>query len=303
LFALSPVNTLLDTYDEAIRNSNKQTKEIIPTLGGFATAMMNAAKAQIEFLKSAAPGDDVSSSEAETLFQIRANQDIKALEARVKIREVSDTELTLTLQALGVTRETLELQQELISLAQNKVLLEQASNTIITTRLKKVNEIFDLEVQARINAINAAEAAEETEKATDKLAKNQQRAATAAGTFSQNLARALVSGQGIEKSLLSAAISLGLSFLPGGSLFAGSFAHGGIAPGGFVPSIVGEGGGAPEIVQSESPIRVTPLTTNNNTNFGGFSFVFPNIKSIDRFTLENEIMPQIKEIISEGGII
>jgi len=129
-------------------------------------------------------------------------------------------------------------------------------------------------------------------------------AAIASGRFSQNLVRALISGQGLEKSLLNAAINLGLSFLPGGSLFAESFAHGGIAPGGFVPSIVGEGGGAPEIVQSASPIRVTPLTTNNNTNnFGGLNFVFPNIKSIDRFTLENEIMPQIKEIISEGGII
>jgi len=134
--------------------------------------------------------------------------------------------------------------------------------------------------------------------------KSMEAAAIASGRFSQNLVRALISGQGLEKSLLNAAINLGLSFLPGGSLFAESFAHGGIAPGGFVPSIVGEGGGAPEIVQSASPIRVTPLTTNNNTNnFGGLNFVFPNIKSIDRFTLENEIMPQIKEIISEGGII
>lgn len=96
--------------------------------------------------------------------------------------------------------------------------------------------------------------------------KEMEAAATAAGTFSQNLARALVSGQGLEKALLSAAIQLGLSFIPGGALFAGFFGHGGIAPGGNIPSIVGEAGGAPEIIQSASPIRVTPLTTNNNTS-------------------------------------
>ena len=95
---------------------------------------------------------------------------------------------------------------------------------------------------------------------------NMEAAASAAGKFSQNLARSLISGKGLEKSLLSAAISLGLSFIPGGSLFGGLFAHGGTAPGGFVPSIVGEGGGAPEIVQSARPIRGTPLTNNNTTN-------------------------------------
>ena len=143
----------------------------------------------------------------------------------------------------------------------------------------------------------------ETKEETVETADAMQLAVDASGQFTQNLARALISGQNLEKTLLNAAINLGLSFLPGGSLF-GRFAHGGIAPGGFVPSIVGEGGGAPEIVQSASPIRVTPLTTNNtNNNLGGVNFIFPNVKSIDRFTLENEIMPQITEIISEGGIL
>ena len=123
-----------------------------------------------------------------------------------------------------------------------------------------------------VNSINAAEAAED-------LANSQQLAAAAAGTFSQNLARALVSGQGLEKALLSAAISFGLSFIPGGSLFGGLFAHGGTAPGGFVPSIVGEGGGAPEIIQSASPIRVTPLTTNNDNRQSSTNvFNFPNAR-------------------------
>ncbi len=120
----------------------------------------------------------------------------------------------------------------------------------------------------------------------------------AAGRFSQNLARALVSGRGLEKALLNAAINLGLSLIPGGSLFGGFFAHGGIAPGGGIPSIVGEGGGAPEIVQSASPIRVTPLTTNDNrtNNSGTTNFVFPNVKTLDRFTLENEIIPMLEKI-------
>ena len=128
-------------------------------------------------------------------------------------------------------------------------------------------------------------------------------AADAAGRFAQNLARALVSGQGLEKALLNAAISFGLSLIPGGSLFGGAFAHGGTAPGGGIPSIVGEAGGAPEIIQSASPIRVTPLTTNNNTNNNNanVTLVLPGIRTIDRFTLENEIMPMIGKIIQDGG--
>lgn len=300
LFAMSPVSSMLDTYDKAIADAKKRTDDIVPTLGGFATAMLNAAQAQAKFFKAKA-GESSTKDEPFTLLQARREQDIEALEARLKIREVSETDLTLTLQALGVTRETFELQQDLILLAQNKVLLEQASNTIITTRLKKVNEIFDLEVQARINAINAAEAADDLAKQQEKVADSQQRSAIAAGRFSQNLARALVSGQGLEKSLLSAAISLGLSFLPGGSVFGGFFGHGGIAPGGFVPSIIGEGGGAPEIVQSESPIRVTPLTTNNN-NRQNISVVLnlPNVGTIDKFELRNVIIPLITEEIERG---
>lgn len=305
LFAISPVNSMLNIYDEAVKNANERNKEIIPILGGFAAAMLNAAKAQIEFLKSSESGDTSRTREEELrdFFRIRIAQDVEALEAKIKIREVSETELTLTLQALGVTRETLDLQQDLITLSQNKVLLEQATNTIITTRLKMVDEIALRESKAAIAVIKAAEGAEDLEKNQQKIADAQQRSAAASGQFSQNLARALISGQGIEKSLLSAALNLALSFIPGGSLF-GRFAHGGTAPGGFVPSIVGEGGGAPEIVQSASPITVTPLTTNNtNNNLGGVNFIFPNVKSIDRFTLENEIMPKITEIISEGGIL
>ena len=127
-------------------------------------------------------------------------------------------------------------------------------------------------------------------------------AADAAGRFSQNLARALISGQGLEKVLLSAAISFGLSLIPGGSLF-GKFAHGGIAPGGFVPSIVGEGGGAPEIIQSASPIKVTPINNRTVNNNGSVNLVFPNVTSFDKFTVENELMPLIREQLSEGDIL
>jgi len=124
-------------------------------------------------------------------------------------------------------------------------------------------------------------------------------AAAAAENFSQSLARALISGKGLNEALLGAAIKLGLSFIPGGSLFGGFFAHGGNAPGGFVPSIVGEGGGAPEIVQSASPIKVTPLTTNNRFN-NSFTIVFPNVREIDDFELQTNIIPKINALVQNG---
>lgn len=130
-----------------------------------------------------------------------------------------------------------------------------------------------------------------------------ERAEAAAGRFSQNLARALISGQGLEKSLLNAAISFGLSFIPGGSNFGGFFGHGGVAPGGFVPSIAGEGGGSPEIIQSATPIKVTPLTTTtNNNNKMNLTIVLPGVITLDRFNLENEIMPLVGQIMRDGGL-
>lgn len=299
LFALSPVNTLLDKQAGFVKNAKENFSEIIPTLGGFATAMMNAAIAQAEFLKA---GVSTTKETDEVSLLQRRSEQVEAIEGReLKIRDISEERITLILQALGISRETFDLQRDLVLLAQDKVLLEEASNTIITTRLKKVNEIFNLEIQARINAINAAEATEEADKNSEGIARNQQRAAAAAGTFSQNLARALISGQGLEKSLLSAAINLGLSFLPGGSLF-GRFAHGGIAPGGFVPSIAGEGGGAPEIIQSATPIRVTPLTTHNTRSIT-MPVTIQVIQQIDEFTLQDQIIPMMNELAADGARI
>jgi len=306
--AVAIIGTLIDTFEKFRELREKfprfgglisdeeieKFKAAIPTLGGFATAMLNAAQAQAAFLKS---GESKTKETDEfTLFQARLEQDIKALKVKELEIDVSETQLTLTLQALGVSRETFDLQQDLILLAQDKDLLEQASNTIITTRLKKVNEIFDLEVQARVNAVNAAEAA-------DKLADNQQRAADAAGQFTQNLARALVSGQGIEKALLSAAISLGLSFLPGGSVFGGFFGHGGIAPGGGIPSIVGEGGGGAEIIQSATPIRVTPINQTTNNRTITMPVTIQVVQSIDEFTIQDQLIPLLNGLAEDGSRI
>jgi len=145
-----------------------------------------------------------------------------------------------------------------------------------------------------------AKATEDMREEIEGVSEAQKKAATAAGTFSQNLARALISGKGLEKSLLSAAISLGLSFIPGGSLFGGFFGHGGRAPGGFIPSIVGEGGGA-EIIQSATPIRVTPLTTTNNNKFNNhFTLVFPAVRELDDFELQTNIIPKINALVQGG---
>ena len=131
--------------------------------------------------------------------------------------------------------------------------------------------------------------------------KSMELAASAAENFSQSLARALISGKGLQESLLGAAINLGLSFIPGGSLFGGLFAHGGTAPGGGIPSIVGEAGGAPEIIQSATPIRVTPLTTTNNNNFQNhFTLVFPAVRELDDFELQTNIIPKINALVKGG---
>lgn len=126
-----------------------------------------------------------------------------------------------------------------------------------------------------------------------------------AGRFNQQLISAILHGRDLEDALKSAAISFGLSFIPGGSFFnaVGSFAHGTSSASGGL-ALVGERG--PEIVNLPRGSQVIPnnqINNTTNTNVGGVSFVFPNVTAIDRFTLENEIMPQITDILSQGGIL
>lgn len=122
-----------------------------------------------------------------------------------------------------------------------------------------------------------------------------------AGRFNQSLIRAVLNGQNLKQSLKSAAISFALSFLPGGSFLSrvGSFAHGtSFAPGG--PALVGERG--PEIVNLPRGSQVIPNSEINNiSNTSTVNIVLPNVTSVDKFTLINEIMPLINEIVDDGG--
>lgn len=246
LFAISPVNSMLNIYDEAVKNANKSTTEANKQNRDFLDILNGTTKAVKELM-------DVVLPDAPNVPFINVpNEEMELL--LPPIEEV--------ISGLGEA-ETLS----------EKWAKNQAALALTIPELPKNIKIVNKEMEA---------------------------ASRAAGTFSQNLARALISGKGLEKSLLSAAISLGLSFIPGGSLFGGLFGHGGTAPGGFVPSIVGEGGGAPEIVQSASPIKVTPLTTNNNKFNNNFTLVFPAVRELDEFELATNVIPKINALIQGG---
>ena len=292
LFAISPVNSMLNTYDEAVKNANKSTTEASKRNQEFLDIINGTTKAveELNSVSSSAPETETP----ETLFSLKLKQDVEALEVKTRIREVSETELTLTLQALGVSRQTFELQRDVFLLAQDENLLAAATNTILNTRLEKVDEIALRESQAMIEAIRVKEESE-------KLADASERAADEAGRFAQNLARALATGKNLGQTIKGFIIDFGLTFLPGGRNFEG-FAHGGIAPGGGVPSIVGEAGGAPEIIQSASPIRVTPLTTNNSSSrtVNNFNIVINDSTGNLRNLVRRQLIPEINSAFDSG---
>lgn len=116
------------------------------------------------------------------------------------------------------------------------------------------------------------------------------------GSMVQNLAQALAFGRDLGDALKAAAIQIGLSFLPGGSLFAG-FAHGG--------SFTVGGSGAPDsqlVAFKATPgerVDITPpgATTNNNTST--INIILP-IATFDEFTVRTKVIPALRDAVESG---
>ena len=111
------------------------------------------------------------------------------------------------------------------------------------------------------------------------------------GTSLKNTFRAILS------QLISFAISKGFSAalpVPTPLAHGTNFFKGGTA-------LVGERG--PEIVNLPRGTQVIPnnqISTTNNNNTSTINLNFPNVRTFDKFTVETQIMPLIRESISEG---
>jgi len=258
LFALSPVATLLDKYDAAVKRGKKSTEEFVESI-------------------PKAPEIPIVPFELEGFVEELENFSVESFVEDVRKMEAA-------LAGLGIGLEELEPR---------------------ALRFRDVFAIENLDLIGRdFTGLfkEGAKATEDMREEVEGISQAQKNAALAAGTFSQNLARALISGEGLEKALLGAAIQLGLSFIPGGSLFGGFFGHGGTAPGGFIPSIAGEGSGGAEIIQSATPIKVTPLTTHNTRSIT-MPVTIQVIQQIDEFTLQDILIPMMNELATDGARI
>jgi len=252
---------------EAVENFKSALEP--PVLGGFATAVRNATIAHVNFIKAL----QEHSLEEAGLRTAALNDELERL-----LELTGANEFTTFIDGIGRSFE------EDVLPPMEEVIAGLGEAETVTERWLKLQEALAAEAGEAPKFV--AETKEEANLAAD-----------AAGRFAQNLARALATGQNLADVIKSFAINLALSLLPGGSLFE-KFEHGGIAPGGFIPSIVGEGGGAPEIVQSASPIRVTPLTTNNDNSR---RIININVTTTDLsdFALKNDIIPRIKKLEQE----
>jgi len=202
-------------------------------------------------------------------FLIRRNiflteQQVEMLEARkTEFQKLSKLQLTLALQALGITRQEFDLSMDLLALQGDKNLLEAASNALITTKLKKVKEVTEAEIALHVATLDTNDAQIDT---NDALID----AKGAAAQFTNSLAQAAFFGRDLKSSLLSVASSL-LSALifkainptPGISLF-GQHGLDFMVPSGF-PN---DSFRVPLNVSSGERVQVTPANqvTNNSTN-------------------------------------
>lgn len=176
------------------------------------------------------------------------------------MKTLSETQLTLTLQRAGLTREEHDLQMDLFRLQGDKNLLEEASNALTTRKLKLVKEVTSGEIAAHVAALDAGDATRGISEQA-RIAAQSARAIAGGFLFALQHARSLQEAiKGIAFTLLNIGVNRLFSPVPG-------FAHGtSFAPGG--PAVVGERG--PEIVNLPRGSQVTPNQTFNNS-FGGIT--------------------------------
>ncbi|KKM18507.1 hypothetical protein LCGC14_1665010 [marine sediment metagenome] len=171
---------------------------------------------------------------------------------------------------------------------------------IITKELEKVQEITDEE--KRLKSLRLA--AEDNRDALNlKLSESVQ----LAQQFTNSLAQSVVFGRDLKSTFLSIASSLinfgiGKLFNPSPVPIAG-FAHGGQF------RVGGQGGTDSQFVGFNATpgetVTVTPAnqTTNNNSSTISISLNLPNVKTFDKFTVETQLMPLIREALDEGEIL
>jgi len=130
------------------------------------------------------------------------------------------------------------------------------------------------------------------------VAKGMERAAAAAARMASSLATSVFFGDDL-KSIFKQLFREGVNIAFRQAFGAPGFAHGtSFAPGG--AAIVGEHG--PELVNLPRGSQVIPNQTTNNTN-NNVSFNMPNVKSFDKFTIETQLMPLIRQSLAEGEIL
>jgi hypothetical protein len=121
------------------------------------------------------------------------------------------------------------------------------------------------------------------------------------------LGRAVRTGEDFLKIMLRVAAQQVFAQIPGAGplagFFAGFFQHGGSF------QVPGSGGPDSQLVSFRaSPgeqVSVSPpgVTNNNTRNVGPVSLNFPNVRTIDKFTLQTEIIPLMEEILGEGNML
>ncbi len=221
------------------------------------------------------------------------------------MKTLSETQLTLALQAAGITREEHDLQMDLFRLQGDKNLLEAASNTLITTKLK----FTDLQAARDAKALILAIRKKEIDKAITLEAR---RGVALSQSLSNAFAQAVVHSDDLLQSLKQIGLQLASNVL--GAFLASSFtpvsfgkAFFGFQHGGQF-QVGGSGGPDSKLVAFKaSPgetVTITPpnQTTNNNTSKVTFNFSFPNVREIDEFTLRSEIIPKINELVQNNVV-
>jgi len=274
--AISPVNSMLEIQEARMRELTKATSSATPVLGGWATAMFFAAKAQAEFLKNKKDLED----HVKTIGELRVGA-LKDL-ADARAANLREEEKGLVFEDIPAPpmEEVIDGLGEAKTITEKWLELQESLNMKIGEAPPFIERIT-VEQQRALN-----------------LTRQLANAFGQAVAFSDDL---LESVKDIAKQL---AVRAFVAFITSGAggfaqQFFG-FAHGtSSAPGG--PALVGERG--PEIVNLPRGSQVIP--NNQISNFStnnSFTLVFPNIGVIDEFELRSNIIPKINELVQNKSI-
>lgn len=222
----------------------------------------------------------------ELVKQNAVEMEASRLEAELLAFVIKESLIPHSAEALPLNVELLELYNE--EVAAQERLNEQLNNANAFLR-EGAAVIPDLPENIQI----ASDSAQELQINTEGIA--------------NELIRAGQAGDNLLAIFLKLAIQSALLTIPGGgataSIFAGFFQHGGSF------QVPGSGGADSQLVAfrgtpGEQVTISPPGVTNNNTrNVGPVSLNFPNVRTIDKFTLQTEILPLMQEILEDGSTL